>query len=440
MKRIITIIGCFFLGISCIKSQELLPLERAIARALESNYSIKLQKMDLEKSENNVSRAVAGQRATVTLSANYEYGYEDATNQTAPIGEGPNPPISLDGTRQAFTLQNRMSVPIFTGFRGKYTYVQLENNAKLSQVQLNAVVEQVVSLTVRSYLEVARLQRVLEIDKEIITNSLDRLGRIEAQEEFGASNALEKLQAEVDLKTDSANYRTHALHYQNAKRNLNKILVQPADYDYLVDEGVQIIDQLRLDELRADLYKHNTDLQLSNLNIDRSTFQQEITRSSLFPSLNFYAQMQYSDINNNAGFLQSTETLGPSAGVQFSWTLFSGGKRKIEQQNARIDVQRSRTQQMDLKQQLDINLNNAFASYQDLKNQLKVERYGLQTFEDNYLKIRDNYDLGLVNATDLRQAQINLYSAQNRVNNLEGQLKQQEIELLHLSGRLRQAY
>ena len=440
MKKIISIVCCFFLGISSITAQDLLPLEEAIQMALESNYSIKLQKLDLEKNQNNISRAVAGQRPTVALSANYEYGYEDATNQTAPLGEGDSAPIALDGTRNLFTLQNRVSVPIFTGFRGKYTYIQLENNARLSQAQLNAVVEQVVSLVVQQYLEVARLQRSLEIDKEVIENSLDRLDRVTAQEEFGAGNALQKLQAEVDLKTDSANYRTNALSYQNAKRNLNKTLVKPSTYDFTVETDVQLIGELDYDELKADLLRNNTDLQLGNLNIDRSSFQQEIVKSSQYPTLSFYAQGQYSNINNNAGFLQSTETLGPSAGVQFSWTLFDAGKRRIERQNAQIDVQRSQTQQLDLQQQLEINLSNAFASYQDLKNQLSVEQYGLQTFQDNYAKIKDNYDLGLVNATDLRQAQINLYAAQNRVNNLEGQLKRQEIELLRISGRLKQNY
>ena len=439
MKKL-TITGLLLIIGFQLPAQQLLRLEDAIVQALEQNYSIRLQQYHVEKSQNNVSRAMSGQRPVVEFSASYEGGYEDATNEIASIGDEPSAPISLDGTRTGFSAQNQMSVPLFTGFRNRYTYTQLENTAQMSQLELQGIVEQTISLVVLRYLEVSRLQMALSIDQEVITNSLDRLQRIVTQEEFGVGNSLSKLQAEVDLKTDSANYRMNLLNYENARRNLNQLLVQPADYSYRVEEDVQLIDDLQFEELRAEMLMNNTDVALTQLGINRATYQERITKASIYPNLSFFARMQYSNVQNEAGFLQSTETVGPTAGVQLNWTLFNGGKRKIERQNARIDVDHSKMQQLDVQQSLEISLSNTYSSYSNYKQQLRIEQFGLQSFEQNYQKTQDNFELGLADATQLRTAQINLYAAQNRVNNLENNVKREEIELLRLSGRLKNTY
>jgi outer membrane protein TolC len=121
-----------------------------------------------------------------------------------------------------------------------------------------------------------------------------------------------------------------------------------------------------------------------------------------------------------------------------NYSLFTGGRRKIQQQNAQLSREEQEMSLENRQLTLEKELRNAYAQYVNNREQLRIERSNLPTFERNYEKISEDLKLGLVTASDVRTAQLNLVAAKNRINNLEYAVKQFEIRLLQLSGRLAQ--
>ena len=432
----------FGLGMLCLPwagfAQELLTLEKAISTALENNYNIQLEKYNVEINENNVSRAISGQMPTLEHQVSYELGYSNAEIETLnqSPGEGSNEPLELDGTSQELIIQPQLNVPIFEGFRGRYRYKQLENTYQMSELQLTGVIEQTISSTVSAYLEVARLQSRLAIDEENIVISFDRWQRVTEDAKFGAANSLQKLQAEVDLKTDSSNYRNSVLAYENSRRDLNLIMAQPPDEVFSVQEDVMLSNDLQYVQLEEEMKANNTQLNLSHLSISNATYDVKINESTLFPRVNGYANYTYLDSEDEANFLQANTVYGPSVGVSLSWSVFTGGANKIQRQNAQISLDREKTSLSSTTLTLEKELRNAYAQYTNNKQQLRIERSNLATYERNYQKNSEDYKFGLVDASDVRTAQQNLSLAKNRINDLVYNVKQSEIRLLELSGRL----
>ena len=419
-------------------SQELLTLEESINLALENNYNIKLEKYNVEINENNVSRAVSGQMPELALNSSFEWGYAEAETQTLALtpGEGDNAPIELDGTSRDLTLQPQISIPIFEGFKGKYRFKQLENTYQMSELQLARVTEETITGTVSAYLEVARLQSRLAIDEENIAISYDRWQRLIEDAKFGTANSVTRLQAEVDLKTDSANYRNTLLIFENSLRNLNLVMVQPLDEIFTVQENILLSNDLQYAQLEEEMRISNTRLNLSLGEINNATYEVKISESSYFPSIQGYANYTYFDTEDDASFIQSNNLYGPNVGVSLRWPVFTGGANRIQRQNSQIRLDQQKAALDNTSLNLEKELRNAFAQYMNNKAQLRIEESNLETFERNYRKTREDHSLGLVDASDLRTAQLNLSSAKNRINDLTYNVKQSEIILLQLSGRL----
>lgn len=441
MKRLIAysffMVGLAVSGFSQA-GNELLPLEKAIDLTLANNYDIKLERFNEEVDANNVSRAVSGQMPRLDVGLNYEYGYSDAEIQTLGLNPGEsNPPLELDGTAQTFSAAPELSVPIFNGFRQQYRYKQLETTSKVSTQRVNQTIERSISQTVSAYLEVARLQSQLEINEEIIAISGDRYARTIEDARYGATNSIRKLQAEVDLKTDSANYRNTLLAYENSRRNLNLIMGQNPERAFTVQEDILLTDEFSYDELRAEMLANNSMISISKLNVENANYETEIAKSTLAPSITGYANYSYLDSENEANFLQSQQVYGPNVGIRMSWNIFNGGGNKIQRQNADVRLQQQQTALQSTELTLEKELRNAYSQYLNNREQLRIERSNLPTYQLNYDKTSEDFKLGLVDASDVRTAQLNLSSAKNRINSLTYSVKQSEIRLLELSGRLR---
>ena len=418
--------------------RKLLSLEQAIGLTLSNNYDIKLEKFNEEVDANNVSKAVAGQMPVLDLGLGYEFGYSTAEIQT--LGSNPgesNPPMELDGTAQTFSFSPEVSIPIFSGFRHRYLYKQLMVAGKLGERQVQQTVERAISATVSAYLDVARLQSQLIINTEILAISQDRYLRMVENANYGAGNSLAKLQAAVDLKTDSANYRSLIIRYENSIRDLNLLMGQQQEMDYIVQENILLTGNLNYDHLKDKMMANNATINVSRLNVENANYQTEVAKSSLAPAISGYANYSHLDSENEANFLRRQRVAGPNVGLRLSWRLYDGGSSKIQRQNAEIRLAQQETALRYTELQMEKNLKNTYAQYQDAREQLRIEESNLATYQLNYDKTADDFRLGLVDASDLRTAQLNLSSAKNRINDLTYSIKQSEVRLLELSGELK---
>lgn len=432
------VIACSLLFSNSSIAQETLSLEAAVQTALANNHQIQIRQYDVEMRAEQVDPAMVGRRPTIDLNASYELGWSDANIETLALGPGAEGTsiIELDGISNDIIIGPQLNMVLLDGKAGKYRLEQLGTLSQLAQLQLQQTIEQTIANVSAAYLQVALQQSLMDITQQSITLSQDRLNRVQQDATYGTSSSLQKLQVEVDLKTDSASLRNLVLNYENARRNLNQLMGKPVTDVYQVADQLTINTDLQLLELERDLRERNLLLKLGDRNVQLANLDVQLNQAAHRPSLQAYANLNLVYLQDKANFLQSNRVIGPNVGVRFNYPLYDGGARRIKVETAALAKQQKELERSSTEEELVKELYNAFAIYQNTLAQWEIEKSNLPVFEQNLLHTQNRLKLGTATQTDVRTAQLNLNAAQNRISNYQFTIKQAEISLFLLSGRL----
>ena len=154
-------------------------------------------------------------------------------------------------------------------------------------------------------------------------------------------------------------------------------------------------------------------------------------RDSANASYNF----TYSD-NAAGSFIDVSNSRGLSAGLTLGWNLYDGGRRKLQKENAKINVENQLVQKEQIAQQLERDVINAWENYQNALFILRAEKQNLAINQLNFERTEEQFKVGQVTSVEFRQAQLNLLNAATNLNTAKFDAKILEINLLQLSGGL----
>lgn len=435
-----------------VTAQELLTLEEAVNVTLANNPDVQVERYDAEMATNNVFRGNSGQLPTVEIRGSYDYTHQ--LEQNIDLGEladilAPDPgggpggtptDVPLGGenlTSQAAGASLTVNYVLFNGFQGRYRYRQLQTQDSLTQTQLTATLENTFVQTLTAYLNAAQYQAQLNVQREAIAISSERLRRAQLANEYGGANKLEMLRSEVDLSNDSINFKNTQLAYHQAKQQLAQLLAQPLDNAFIVEEDIALLsDKLTYQELNRQMLDENHRLRAARYSIRTSEYNQQLQDARRYPSLSAVAGFNYNYQQNENAFPEQQEAYGPTVGLRLNYALFDGGQRKVARQNAQLSVQQQQARVQSTQLQLETELLNTYQRYENYLSQWEMVRENLQVSELTFQQAQEAYELGSITGTDLRNAQLNLTNARNRLVTLTYEVKKAETQLLQLSGDL----
>ncbi|MEM6628487.1 MAG: TolC family protein [Bacteroidota bacterium] len=416
----------------------LLSLEEAITIAINNNHQIKISKYNADIQTLGNDPALVGRRPTIELNGSYQAGWSDASIETIPFGPSPdgNGANSLEGFSHTISVGPELSFLLFDGKASKLQLDQLGRSQAIAELQLRQAIENTVSAVVQAYITLSNQQSLMDISQQNIQLSQDRLDRAKEDAQYGTSSSLQALQIEVNLKTDSVAFRNQVVAYENAQRTLNYLLSAPIDRAYRVEDRLDWEETLDLEELERSLQENNSLLRLAAQQVSLGELGIALSKAAYRPRIQGFANFNYTYIQNDASFLLEQRTFGPNAGVSLNVPIVDGGARRIQKKQAQLTYQQRLLSQQDLEEELFKELHNAYAVYQNSLSQLRIEESNLESFERNLENFQNQYLLGLVTNTDVRSAQLSLNAAMNRISNFQYTLKQSEIQLLLLAGKL----
>ncbi len=410
-------------------------LAEAISIALKQNLDIETARFDTETARINNNYGMAGFYPTVNAQAGYTYSTQDITQQLAGIPE----PNEISGaSAENYTASVTAEYILFNGLGRIHNLRKLQYQEALSETQLRFTIENTLLQTVSRFYEVARLSEQLDIAHESVKLSLDRYQRAGAAQELGSRSRLELLNARVDLNTDSVNLMNARLNYEKTLRYLNQILNFPIDTAFSVDTAISWTRDIDYDLLRQNSTTDNAPLIQARLSQEITRSDIGIARSALIPSISANGGYNYTDQQNDGGFLLLNRNSGWQVGLTARWTLFDSRRNITRIETARISLEKSKTELEKTKVQLDVDLDNAYLDWQNNKEILLIEQRNLEAVRLNFERSQQSYSLGQINASQLREAQVNYITAKARINNLKYTVKIAEIELYRISGNLLQ--
>lgn len=446
MKRLIRfgLVFIAFFGIfQTMNSQQQLEKEEAIAQMLENNFGIRLIENELEIADNNQSILNSGYLPSVSAQAGAQYDNADDTRQFPGVvlDDGtPRPDVIIEGAEtQRYNAAINVDYLLFDGLGRFYNYKQLKEQYNLTELQVRETVENTILQLFTVYYDVARQTENLEVLKQALQISRDRVLRAEYRFEYGQNTKLEILQAEVDVVTDSVNVLNARQLLENTKRDLNVILNRDLDTGFVVDTLVNFQNSLEVESFIDEMESNNVRLLQAESLVQISDYQIKQTRSLLLPSIGLSGSYGWNRTNSPASaFFPGSVSTGEilTLGANLTWNLFDGGRNITSLKNSKIIKNSDEIQREQFKLEINRDIANARGNYQNLLKIYDIREQNVETNKNNLERSQERLKLGQISSIEFRQAQINLINAETSKNLAKYDAKLAELELLRLTGQL----
>ena len=434
--KIGTLLLAFLLPILSVRAQvqEPLDLEKALQLGLENNLQVKIgvENRNLRELDKKIA---AGSLFMPSINANYlrSFATEDVTQTFVSDPKNPRQIDAAKSKNKAYSF-----VGIY-GFRPEslLTMRRLGVLEEISDLDAKVIVENTVAgISTAYYRLILELQR-LKVLQQTLFLSKARLDISQAQYELGGAGKRDFLAAQVDYNGDSSLLMTQYQVIQNARVNLNELLAVDPDTNFLIqDSTITIGDRLILDSLYESAFLENKLLLVNQRNNNEAFLRIKELQASRLPGINLNSSFNNSVFNSDAGFLIQNERQGLNYGGTITFNLFSGLTLNRRIQSAKVN---QRIQDYSLEQyeiQLKSDIQRAYNTYENNLGLLSIEQTNYQVAKENSEIALERFRLGIASYLEFRDAQVNLLSAENRLITSIFQIKQQEIELLRLSGKI----
>ncbi len=434
MKKILITLTLLIHGGLVLYAQEpeLLNLERALQLGLQQNFNVKIAINNVELA--NIERKIEISSSFFpVIDATYtqNYSQEDVVQQFATNPE----PNRIDGAQSD---TENFSVIGLLGINPE-SFVTIRRLGKLAEIgELDAKVaieNTVAGISSAYYRLVLELQRYDVLNKTL-EFSKSRLDIAEARYELGGAGRRDFLTAQVDYNSDLSLVINQEQVIQNSRVNLNELLAIPAGKEFMVNDTILIQEHLLLEDLVDNAYVHNKQFLISQRLENVAYLQLREFQAQRLPSLNLTGSYVNNTFTSEAGFLLQNQREGYNYGANITLNLFSGFTLNRRIQSAKVDKLNAELVLQQYEIQLNAELYRAYNTYLNNKNLLEIERKNYQVAMESADIALERFRLGIANYLEFRDAQVNLLTAEDRLIATIFNIKEMEIELLRLSGKI----
>lgn len=417
---------------SFAQEAEMLNLEKAIMIGLEKNYGVKIAVNNVLLADYD-KQIGFGTSFLPVVNAVYTQNYSvEDVEQLFATSSSPNEILGAKSDTENFT------VSAIYGFNPEavVTLRRLGKLAEISELDAKVAVENLVAAVSSAYyrlvLELQR-QKVLEKTLEF---SKSRLEIAEARYELGGAGKRDFLTAQVDYNTDLSLSVNQEQVIQTARINLNELLaVAPSD-EFIVKDTILITENLRLEDLLENANLNNKQYLVTQRQENVAFLQLRELQAQRLPSFNLNGAYANNTLNSQAGFLLQNQRQGFNYGANITLNLFSGFTLNKRIQSAKVAKYNAELALELYQIQMTSDIHRAYTAYENSKKLLEIERKNYEVAVENTDIALERFRLGIANYLEFRDAQVNLLTAEDRLISSLFNIKESEIELLRLSGKI----
>lgn len=404
-------------------------MEEAIAYALEHNASAINASRDVTDAQKQKWEVIADGLPQISGSINYQNQLRQPQTQfpsilvpeqflPAGVVQDPNnfvtivfgQPQQLTGT--ATLTQQLFDGSYIVGVQATKAFLDFtENNKEKTQGDIRKAVVEAYGNVLLAKESVV----ILENNKTTLEKNVFETQRI-FETGLGDEESVDQLKitlASVNSQLKNAlRLETLTLQFLNAVMGMN--LDNPTILEQNLDGLAQQQIDLALADSKLDI-ANNVDYKMAlNLNEQRY-FELKLAKSRALPTLNAFVNYSGFSFGESFGqFFDNGQDYFTSSilGVDLSIPIFSSLKRSASTQRAKIAYEKAKTQLSDAEKQIRLQLDQARSRYILGIEQYNTAQENLALAERIEKKNQIKYSEGLASSFELRQAQLQLYSAQ----------------------------
>ena len=411
---------------------ESLTFEKAVEIGLENNFDVKIATNQVLLAENEKKQAGSLLMPVLDLNNNRVYRKEDT--EQAFVSDPENPRIIPN----AQTRNNNYSLVAIYGFRAD-AVVALQRLGKLkevSELEAKVVIENTVAAIATAYYRLVLEQQRYEVLEHTLKLSDERLEIAKAQYELGRASKRDFLAAQVDYNADLTALVSQEQVIQNSRVNLNELLAIGPDKNFVVNDTITIEDTFPLEELKESAFDQNKGFLATQRMENVAYLQLKELRAQRLPTITLNGSYIDNTLTSDAGFLLSNQQQGINLGATISLNLFSGLALNKRIQAAKIQINNQKHLIAQYENQLLSDLQRTYNTYQNSKRLLEIEKINYEVAVESSDITLDRFRLGITNYLEFRDAQVSRLQAESRLIEWISTIKENEIELIRLSGNI----
>lgn len=191
-----------------------------------------------------------------------------------------------------------------------------------------------------------------------------------------------------------------------------------------------------LETLRREVEQSNADLLLAASNRRLTKQELRIIRSEYYPYLRVNAGYGYDKSLSEINSTKETQKLGFDYGVTIGMNLYNGFDTRRKARNSRIGIDNAELAEKNIRLELDALLSSLYLSYTNNLELKEMEQQNLVIAQEYYDTAIDKYKLGSLSGLELREAQVSLLDAEERLLLSEYNIKLCEVSLKQISGKI----
>lgn len=440
MKRLF-VLSVLFSSITA-GAQRMLTLDEAIAIALKNNFDIQLSKNDSMVAQLNNSYRNAAFYPTLNATTGITFNNND---QLQKFSDGTT--RERNGVKSS-NLQAALSLnwTLFDGMKMFATRDKVAEFVKLGELGIKNQVVNTVAEVINTYYNIVRLkQQVKAVDEQISINE-ERVKLAEYKLDIGVGAKPDVLQGKVDLNAQKALKLEQMTAIEQQKEILNQLLnakMAAADNPstfYEVSDSIPINSSLSLGDVQAGIESTNPGLLLSKKNIEiaRLTLKERIAER--YPTVGFGSNYNFTKTDNKAVVNPFQPLFSRNKGFNYGFTasipIFNRYNVRRQVQQAQLDINYQQLVYDNQRSTLNLNVINAFKDYEQQKKALALEEENILLARENVNIVLQVYKLNSTTLIQLKEAQLSLQQAYNRLIAARYNAKLAETELMRLKGEL----
>lgn len=434
--RILSSLALLILVTNTYSQEKLLTIEDAIGTAVKNNYDILLVKNDAQSAAVDYSYAYAaflpiiqGEAGRVWNDNNQRQNFQDGRKRSANVNSNNlTANVNLDWT-------------LFDGLKMFATRRRFEQLKELGEANVRAQVVNSVAGVINNYYNIVRQKQQLKAIDTLISINEERVKLADKKISVGLGSKPELLQARVDLNAQRAARMLQETLIAQLREQLNQLMALPVQTEYDVSDSIPLNLSLQYGEISNDLEKSNPGLLASQKTIDIAKLALKERKAELFPILRFNSAYNFGRTNNasvvnpefqpifsyNNGFNYGFTATVPILNGMNTRRLIKQAGLDLEYNTIAYNTQRSR---------VELSVSNSYKDYQYQKKALLLEEENIALAKENVFIALARFRQGVSTYLELREAQISLEQAFNRLIAARYNTKLAETELLRLKGSL----
>ena len=434
MKRFIKLLLISLFFSVNFYAQKELTISEAIETTLENNLDIKISKNIQEISKNKVSILNNNYLPSIQLGSEINKITQNIEIETPNGISGSLNDTKTDNNSAMLSL----NYDLIDASGRKYNYRKSKELYSKTKLEVRDVIENTILQLYTVYFELSRLREQQNLISKSLDISKKRLERKLLEFEYGQSNKLEVLNAEVDMNNDSIRLLNTMKKLVNAQSDLNLIMNYQSSDNYLTNTNIKFLDDSEISKLYSNGIKNNTTFLIQEKEVVLSKINQKITRFSYLPTLGLAGSYGWNEsINDNPyAFYNKSVSDGFSAGINLRWDIFRGGKKIIANKNSKLNVANSEIIKESTILKLKNELKNAYDTHFNNLYILIVQKKNVETNKDNFERNLERYNIGSITSIEFRRAQLNLLNANLEYNSVKYQTKLSEAFFLKICGEI----